>query len=411
MPIKSRLDDLAIYGAPPAFRDRLHVGRPNVGSKERLLERINDILERRWLTNDGPEVQELEQTLATFLGVRHCVATCNGTVALEIVIRALGLRGEVIIPSFTFVATAHALQWQGVTPVFCDVDPRTHTLDPRQVERLITPRTTGILGVHLWGRPCEIEGLSEVAARRGLTLLFDAAHAFACTYGGRMIGNFGAAEVFSLHATKFFNSSEGGVVATNDGALAERVRLMRNFGFAGFDNVVGLGTNGKMNELSAAMGLVSFESLDDFIAANRRNYSRYRAELEGLAGVRLFAYDERELNNYQYVVLEVEEAAAGISRDALLGVLLAENVIARRYFYPGCHRMEPYRSLYPSAGLTLPATEEVARRVLVLPTGATVGADDVATVCQIIRTALSNAPEISARQAEIGAGRLAAVEE
>ena len=411
MPIKSRLNDLAIFDAPPAFRDKLHVGRPNVGSRERLLERINNILERRWLTNDGPYVQELEHTLAAFLGVEHCVATCNGTIALEIVIRALGLQGEVIVPSFTFVATAHALQWQGVTPVFCDVDPQTHTLDPRQVERLITPRTTGILGVHLWGRPCEIEELSEVAARRGLKLLFDAAHAFACTYGGRMIGNFGDAEVFSLHATKFFNSSEGGVVATNDGELAGKIRLMRNFGFAGFDNVVGLGTNGKMSEMSAAMGLVSFESLDEFIAANRRNYSLYRAELGGLAGVRVIAYDEREVNNYQYVVLEIDAALAGVSRDALLDVLLAENVIARRYFYPGCHRMEPYRSLYPSAGSALPATEELARRVLVLPTGPALGPDDVAAVCGVIRTVISNAPDIAARRAQIESARLAAVEE
>lgn len=408
--MKSSLSDLAIFGAPPAFRDKLHVGRPNVGSRERLLAYINDILERRWLTNDGPYVRELEDTLAAFLGVRHCVTTCNATVALEVLIRALGLAGEVIVPSFTFVATAHALQWQGLTPVFCDVDPRTHTLDPRQVERMITPRTSGIIGVHLWGRPCAVEELAEVAARRGLKLLFDAAHAFACTYRGRRVGGFGEAEVFSLHATKFFNSAEGGVVATNDDALAEKVRLMRNFGFAGFDNVVGLGTNGKMSELCAALGLVSFESLGEFVAANRRNYFQYRDELGGLAGVRVFAYDEGEANNYQYVVLEVDEARAGVGRDALLDALTAENVVARRYFYPGCHRMEPYRSLYPWAAPALPVTEALAGRVLVLPTGSSVGPDEVSAVCRIISTVVSNAAEFAARRADAESARLASVE-
>jgi dTDP-4-amino-4,6-dideoxygalactose transaminase len=394
MTIKSRLCDLAIFGAPPAFSDKLHVGRPNIGSKERLLERISSILESRWLSNDGPSVQELEHVLAKFLGVRHCVATCNATVALEIVIRALGLEGEVIVPSFTFIATAHALQWQGITPVFCDVAPRTHTLDPQQVERLITPRTSGIVGVHLWGRPCEIEGLTEIARQHRLKLLFDAAHAFACTHRGQMIGNFGAAEVFSLHATKFFTSAEGGVIATNDDKLAAKVKLMRNFGFAGFDNVVEVGTNGKMSEMSAAMGLVSFESLDEFIAANRRNYLRYRTEFENLPGIQLISYDERESNNYQYVVVEVDETLTRIARDEMLEVLLAENIIARRYFYPGCHRMEPYRSLYPSAGMTLPATEELSRRVLVLPTGPALSSNDVATICRIIRTVVSLSSEI-----------------
>src|SRR5438046_3257544 len=179
---KTNLTDLALLGGSPAFAEKLHVGRPNIGNRERLLARINDLLDRRWLSNNGPFVQELEKRIATTLGVRNCIAMCNGTVALEVAIRALKMTGEVIVPSFTFVATAHALQWQEITPVFCDVDPRTHTLDPKQVERMITPRTTGIIGVHLRGRACKVDALEEIARARGLTLMFDAAHAFGCTY-------------------------------------------------------------------------------------------------------------------------------------------------------------------------------------------------------------------------------------
>ena len=172
---KQELEDLAVFGGEPSLDDKLYVGRPNIGDRERLLERINDILDRRWLTNSGHYVQEFEQKIAEMAGTRHCIATCNGTVALELAIRALNMTGEVIVPSFTFIATAHALQWQEITPVFCDIDPRTHTLDPKQVERMITPRTTGIIAVHLWGRACDVDALEEIARSRGLTLMFDAA--------------------------------------------------------------------------------------------------------------------------------------------------------------------------------------------------------------------------------------------
>ncbi len=259
---KNKIDELALFGGQPIFDEILHVGRPNIGDRERFLDRINDMFDRRWLSNNGPFVQELEQKIAKLLGVKHCVAMCNATVALEITARALGLHGEVILPSFTFVATAHALQWQEITPVFCDVDPLTHNIDPAKIENLITPRTTGILGVHVWGRACNVEALSAIAQKHHLKLMFDAAHAFACTYQGRMIGGFGDAEVFSFHATKFFNSFEGGVVTTNNDELAEKLRGMRNFGFAGLDNVIRVGTNGKMSEVSAAICLTSLESLD-----------------------------------------------------------------------------------------------------------------------------------------------------
>lgn len=391
---KDHIDALAIFGGSPAFADPLHVGRPNIGDRERLFARINDMLDRRWLTNNGPYVQEFEARLAEKAGVRHAIAMCNGTLALEIAIRAFGLSGEVIVPSFTFVATAHALQWQEITPVFCDIDPATHNLDPRCVEAMITPRTTGIVAVHLWGRPCDVEALAEIADRRGLRLLFDASHAFGCSHRGRPIGGFGDAEVFSFHATKFLNTFEGGAVVTDDEELATNMRLMRNFGFAGHDNVICVGTNGKMNEVSAAMGLTGLESLEHFISINYRNYKLYREYLTGIPGLRLVTYDEAEPGNYQYVVLEIDEEVTGLSRDRLVEVLHAENILARRYFYPGCHRMEPYRSYYSHAALLLPITERLVKQVICLPTGTAISPEEVKKICAIIRFTIAHAPEI-----------------
>ena len=349
------------------------------------MERVSGIFDRNWLSNNGPVVQEFEAAIASYLGVKHCICVCNATIGLEIVIRAAGLSGEVIVPSYTFVATAHALQWQEITPVFADIDPKTHNIDPARVERLITPRTTAILSTHVWGRPTAVEALTEIAERRGLKLMFDAAHAFGCSHRGRMIGGFGLAEVFSFHATKFLNSFEGGAVTTNDDALAAKIRLMTNFGFSGYDNVIHLGTNGKMTEICAAMGLTNLESVTDLVAVNRRNYEGYREGLNGIPGVELINYDSAELGNYQYIVAEVDESETGLTRDHLVELLHAKNVLARKYFWPGCHRMEPYRSLYPNSNLWLTETERLAARVIVLPTGQSVSLETVTAICHMIR--------------------------
>jgi dTDP-4-amino-4,6-dideoxygalactose transaminase len=396
-PIKSRVEDLAIFGGSPAFGSQLHVGRPNVGNREALLKRINDLLDRRWLTNDGPLLQEFEKRICQFVGVNHCVAVCNATVGLEILARVVGLSGEVILPSFTFVATAHALRWHGVTPVFCDVDSGTHNIDPRRITELITSRTTGIIGVHVWGRPCNVDALVDLAQRHDLKLLFDAAHAFACSHNGRMIGGFGDAELFSFHATKFINTFEGGAIVTNNDELAARLRLMRNFGFAGFDIVTSLGTNGKMSEASAAMGLTCLESLDSFIEANRRNYHLYRQQLAKVPGISLIRYGEAEKCNYQYVVIEIDKERAGVSRDVIDDIFWLENVLTRRYFFPGCHHMEPYRSDDPRAGLRLPETERLTARVLCLPTGSAISSGEIDAICELLEFIVKHAEAIKER--------------
>lgn len=379
------IENLAFFGGTPSFSETLHVGRPNIGNPDRMVQRLREILERRWLSNHGPVVTEFEKQLSDLTETKHCIALCNGTISLEIAIRALGMTGEVILPSWTFVATAHALQWQEITPVFCDVDPRTHNLDPQRVASLITPRTSGIIGVHLWGRGCAVDELEDLARQRNLKLLFDAAHAFGCSQRGRPIGSSGNAEVFSFHATKFLNTFEGGAIATNDDQLANRIRLMTNFGFAGYDRVKHIGTNGKMTEIAAAMGLTSLESMQGFVAANATNWKHYKKELTGIRGLKLLEYDDRERCNFQYVVLEVDPKECGLHRDWLIEVLHAENVMARRYFYPGVHRMEPYRSYFPHAGMLLPATETLAQSVLVLPTGTAIGATEIGKICRIIK--------------------------
>lgn len=394
--LKSGDVNLAILGGAPAFQESLHVGRPNLGDREAMLRRVNDIFDRRWFTNDGPLVKEFETRIQELVGVKHCVAMCNATIALEIAIRALELHGEVIVPAYTFIATAHALQWQEITPVFADMDPATHNIAPEALERLITPRTTGVIGVHVWGRPCDTEAIESIAAKHKLKVMYDAAHAFGCSHRGRMVGGFGSCEVFSFHATKFVNCFEGGAVVTNDDSLAVKLRLMRNFGFAGYDKVIYPGTNGKLTEVCAAMGLTSLEAMEEIVKANRRNYEAYRAGLHGLPGILLKENDSNERRNYQYIVVEVDETKAKLNRDELVEALQAENVLARKYFWPGCHRMEPYKSFFPNSHLLLPNTERLAASIMVLPTGQAVSVEDVGKVCAIIRTALSQSTVVRA---------------
>ena len=395
--MKRRIEDLAIFGGEQAFGEKLHVGKPNIGDRTRLLERFNDVLDRRWLTNNGPYVQEFEKKIADFVGVKHCIVMCNATVGLEIAIRALDLKGEVIVPAFTFIATAHALQWEEITPVFCDIDPATHTIDPDAIERMITPRTTGIIGVHLWGRGCDVERIERIAKAHNLRVVYDAAHAFGCSHGGSMIGGFGDAEIFSFHATKFFNTFEGGAITTNNDCLAAQMRLMKNFGFRDYDEVIYIGMNGKMSEISAAMGITGLESLDEFIAVNYRNYQRYRDHLHGINGIRFITYDADNKQNYQYIILEIDESITRISRDNIVRILHKENIIARRYFYPGCHKMEPYRALFPHAHLLLPATTTASQRVMSLPNGTAVTESDIDEISEIITYVVARGEEISQR--------------
>lgn len=389
---------LALLGGSPAFETPLHVGRPNIGDKRRFLQLAEEALDRRWLSNDGVLVKDFEARLQRLLGVRHVILVTNATVGLELAFRSVigDRRGEVIVPSYTFVATAHVPLWCGCTPVFADVDPQTHQLTAATIAPHITSRTVAIMPVHLWGACKAAPDIEALASLHGLPVIWDAAHAFHTALGQRKVGSFGTAEVFSFHATKFMNSGEGGAITTQDDELARRLRLMRNFGFAGYDHVVSLGTNAKMNEFSAAMGLTCLESLPEIIARNHANWLAYDRQLSSLPGFKLYRYDSSTQPNYQYVIVEVDEAHAGLSRDDLVAVLQAENVMARKYFYPGAHRMEPHLSQQPDAGRHLPHTEVLTRTVLALPTGTAVGEVEISRIGGLIAMALAKAAEVKA---------------
>ena len=396
---KQRVDDLAIVGGPPLFSEPLHVGRPNIGDRDRFFALLGRALDERRLTNDGPLLQEFEARIAAMTGARHAVAIVNATIGLQIAAKAVGLEGEVIVPSFTFIATPHALDWIGIAPVFGDIDPERLTLDPDALEGLIGPRTTGIMATHLWGRTCDTEALAALADRRGLRLVYDAAHAFGCDRDGRPVGTFGDAEVFSFHATKFVNAFEGCAITTDDDDVAQRARLLRNFGFDGPDRTVSTGTNGKMHEASAAMGLTSLDAIDAIVAVNKGNEALYQAGLEGIDGLVMLAPDDRGDCNAQHVVVRVDRDAAPLPRDLLAKVLRAENVRARRYFHPGCHRMAPYVDRPASAPVPLPHTERLADETLVLPTGTGISEPQIEALCELVRFAVENAPELRRRNA------------
>jgi dTDP-4-amino-4,6-dideoxygalactose transaminase len=395
-PPKEVVIDLAKFGGTPIFGEERHVGMPNIGERQKFMDRVNEAFDRRWLTNDGPMVREFEERIASLTDSRHCVVVSSGTMGLEVAARALGLAGEVIVPAFTFVATAHALQWIGLRPVLCEVRSSDFTIDVESAARLVTPETSGIVGVHLWGRPADVDGLEALAAENQIGLLFDAAHAIGCSSNGRPIGRFGRAEVFSFHATKVVNSFEGGAIVTNDDQLADRMRLMRNFGFAGVDSIASVGTNAKMSEVSAAMGLTSLESFDNFVRVNNRNFDQYRAGLSGVPGIDLLEFDTSDSPNYQYAVALVNPDFYGLDADELVSILHGEGVLARRYFKPGLHRMEPYRSTVPPPG-PFPIAEMAADRAVVFPTGTAVSGSDVKAIAGLVEFVGLHRREIRAR--------------
>lgn len=393
---KKQPSDLACLGGPPLFAEKLYVGRPNLCARAKLHAALDQIFDNRWLTNDGPFLRRFEEKLQEYLGVRHVVAVCNATIGLQMVYRALGrvqpARRKALMPAFTFIATAHAWEWEGGVPVFCDVDPERHLLDPTAVAAQLDDEAALIVGVHTWGQPGRIDELEALAKARKVPLVFDSAHAFSNFHGSRRIGGFGDAEVFSFHATKFFNTFEGGAIATNDDALAAELRHMRNFGFAGYDRVVRLGTNGKMQEISAAMGLALLDELDGLLETNRRNYRAYREAFAGVPGISLLELEKPETLNCQYVVGTLAPELPAFARDLLVDVLWAENVLARKYFYPGCHRAAPYAARAPVP--VLPVTDDLCRRVVVFPTGTAVAPDQIRRIADTVRFVLEHADDV-----------------
>jgi dTDP-4-amino-4,6-dideoxygalactose transaminase len=343
-------------------------------NKEKVLANFSQVIDSQLLTNMGPLSIKLEESIAKKLGVKHCVCVCNATIGLELLQRALDLQGEVIIPAFTFIATAHSLRWQRIDPVFCDIRMEDHLIDPTKIEALITPRTSAIMAVPIWGQPCDYSALQAIADKHDLKLIFDSAHAFSCKSGDRYLGGFGDAEVFSFHATKVFSTGEGGAITTNSDTLAEKLRLMRNFGFTDYDQTDHIGTNAKMSEFAAGYGLAHLDELSSIIDYNRLIYQAYLHSFAELPKISFLRYESPLDSNYQYVVARVDAK----SRDALVKYFHERRVLLRRYFHPGCHRMEPYRSDTKYRGLELENTELLSSEIVIFPTGTQISKKEIA---------------------------------
>lgn len=357
----------ALLGGDSAFPTPIYVTRALAPDAEIFGQRTAGIFRSRWFTNDGPTVQELEELLAIRLGVSFCAAFASGTVALQTALRALDLSGEVITTPFTFPATVHAITWAGLSPVFCDVDPETYNVDVRRVEELISPRTSAILPVHVFGNPCDVLALEKLARSYGLKIVYDAAHAFGSSYLERSIGSWGDLTVFSFHATKIFHTAEGGAAVGQDPRLCERLASLRNFGIVNEEEVRGIGTNGKMSELHAAVGLAVLERSAEEVETRQRLAAYYDERLSAVEGVVLQRFPHEAIRNGYNFTIEIDARRFGLCRDEVHIALRAENIITRKYFSPLCSENESYRMLPSADPKKLPNAHRLASRILSLP--------------------------------------------
>lgn len=354
----------AMLGGDPAFPEGLALVRPSL-PPETVIDDIRKILSGHVLTN-GPYVRELEERAADYVGVRHCVAVSSCTSGLMLVLRVTDLTGEVVVPSFTFAATAHAVEWNGLRPVFADIDPETLLLSPKAVRQVMGAHTSAILATHTYGTPCDTEGLSEVARGAGIRLFFDAAHAFGSQHQGKRVGGFGDAEVFSLSPTKVLVASEGGIIATNDEMLAERCRIGRDYGNPGDYDCRFVGLNARMSEVHAAIALGSLTNIDERIGRRNALAGLYREAFEAVPGLSFPVVPEGDRSTYKDFTMLVDPDGFGLDAPGLQRALAAEGIESRRYYSPPVHDMRAYQSVVVANG-SLPVTDSAARRVLTLP--------------------------------------------
>ena len=355
----------ALLGNTPAFTDQVPVVRPFLPRHEDLLPGLQDMLSSGKLTA-GQHLKRFEAAVADYLGVRHALAVSSCTTGLMLTYRGLGLTGEVIVPSFTFMATVSALVWAGLKPVFADVDVHTYTLDPTAVEAVITPRTSAIVPVHTFGNPADIETLQTLAERHQLKLIFDAAHGFGTHYQGKPVGVQGDAQVYSLSPTKLLIAGEGGIVATNDTALADYIRIGREYGNSGGYDSAFAGFNARMSEFHALLGLRSLDQLEDAVVRRNQLADVYREQLRPLPGIGMQIIRPGNRSSYKDFSITIDADQFGLSRDALALALAAENIDTRKYYHPPVHRQTAYRQ-FASPALDLTDTDQLAAQSLSLP--------------------------------------------
>ena len=364
---------------------KILVTNPSLPPLEEFIPYLQKIWDNKWLTNNGEFHKEFEKRLAEYLGVKYVSLFTNGMIALQVGMQALRITGEVITTPFTFVATTHAIHWNNCKPVFCDIEPDAFTLDPEKVESLITPQTTAIMPVHVYGNPCQHEKLQKIADTYGLKLFYDAAHVFGVKKDDVSICNWGDLSMLSFHATKVFNTFEGGALVTNDENLKKRIDFLKNFGFANEVTVVTPGSNGKMDEFRSAFGLLQLDRVDGEIAKRQKVAQYYRENLQGVSGIRMLYDIPGVHHNYTYFPILVNAKDYGMSRDALYDKLKAENIFSRRYFYPLCSGFPTYRGLPSAAPARLPVATKVSQEVLCLPMYADLQREDLNKIVNILK--------------------------
>ncbi len=358
---------------------KINVTRSSMPSFEEYCEEIKPIFESRWLTNAGPIHNEFCDKVNTYLKTENTSLFTNGHLALCVALQALGLEGEVITTPFTFASTTHAIVQCGLTPVFCDIDPITCTIDTDKIEELITDKTCAIIPVHVYGNVCDVEKIDKIAKKHNLKVIYDAAHVFGVEVDGKGIGSFGDVSMFSFHATKVFNSIEGGCLTYNDSSLESQITSIRNFGITSVDSVDYIGTNAKMNEFQAAMGICNLRYIDGEIEKRSKAEEQYRKRLEGIEGIKLPPFQKGVKRNFAYFPVVFD--GYKYSRDEIAEKLLAEGVFARKYFYPITNDFSCYKGKFKG---NTPIAKEISEKVLTLPMFADLSIEQVNTICDII---------------------------
>lgn len=361
--------------------DKILVTRSSMPDYEEYINEIADIWDSHWLTNMGPKHNKLQSALSDYLGVTDIELFTNGHMALELTINAMGLTGEVITTPFTFASTTHAIVRNGLTPVFCDINPDDYTIDVTKIEALITDKTSAIIPVHVYGNVCNVEEIDKIAKKHNLKVIYDSAHAFAVRYKGRGICSYGDASMLSFHATKVFNTIEGGAICFSDKAIGERVNMLRNFGLCDKEDCALVGANAKMNEFACAMGICNLRHIDEEINKRKAICDQYNSLLSGIEGIKLNSTQRNVQPSYAYYPIVVDKDVFGASRDEVLDALEVEEIYARRYFYPLTSKLSCYAGMFDS---DTPIAERVSENVLTLPLYADLTKEDVNRICQLI---------------------------
>lgn len=363
---------------------KITVTSPLLPDLDEFNEMLKQIWDSKWITNNGQFHQQLEKALAEYLGVPYISLFTNGTLPLITALQALHITGEVITTPYSFVATTHALWWNGIKPVFVDIDPSNCGLDPEKIEAAITPRTTAIMPVHCYGKPCDTERIQAIADKYGLKVIYDAAHAFGVKVNGNSVLNQGDMSTLSFHATKVYNTLEGGALVVKDATTKQRIDYLKNFGFAGETEVVAPGINSKMDEVRAAYGLLNLKQVDESIEKRHQVAIKYREALRGVKGIRFFDDMPGVRHNYSYFPIFVDAEEYGMTRDELYFKMKENNVLGRRYFYPLISTFSTYRGLESARPENLPEATRIANEVICLPMHHALSEADVDKVIELI---------------------------